>query len=82
MIKTIIYFLLGIIFSFLTFETIPFNGCSETICVDFQTYELYTLPCAILAIVFCLLCLFRLIKTVNFKNINSYNSKDIGNIDG
>ena len=79
-IKTFIYFILGITFSFLTFETIPFNGCSETVCVDFQTYELYTIPFAILAVVFCLLCLIRLIKSVNLQDVDS--SKDIGSIDG
>ena len=69
------------IFSLLAFETIPFNGCSETVCVDFQTYEIYTIPFAILGLLFGGICLKHSIKTVNLKNLNSYSSKDVGKVD-
>ena len=53
MIRNVIYMILALFFTFLTYESLPRNGCQPSgVCVDFEVFELTGILFAFLAMFF------------------------------
>jgi len=77
-IRNIIYIILALLFTFLTYESLPRNGCQPSgICVDFEVFELTGILFFFLAILFSFLCLKRLFSKTNFTDLIDCNGKDL-----
>jgi hypothetical protein len=80
--RNVIYMILALFFTFLTYESLPRNGCQPSgICVDFEVFEPIGVLFFFLAILFSFLCLKRLFNKTNFTNLIECNGKDLTDTD-
>lgn len=80
----ILYFILGVILAFVTFNiTFIETGCFH--CSSSKLFNPVSIVIALFGLVFLLLCIRRLFRSFNTAQVNEYGSKDLlseGDIDG
>jgi hypothetical protein len=82
MIRNAIYFILALFFTFLTYESLPRNGCQPSgVCVNYDVFEPTGILFFFLSIFFSFLCLKSLFNKTNFTDLIDCNGKDLTDTD-
>ncbi|MEP1385026.1 MAG: hypothetical protein ABJK64_14680 [Paraglaciecola sp.] len=81
MILTIVYLVLGVVFTSLSYMAVPRYGCNDVICVEPYSNGLMPFWFFVLALFFSLLAFKRAVANFKLDQVNQYNSKDLGSVD-